>query len=61
MLINLRNLHILNISNSLLTLNLFLDLKLVTFTTFLDLVNNQINFVIVLLLFNLFKICLLVY
>jgi hypothetical protein len=60
MLVNFSNLHILNISNSLLTLNLFLNLKLITFTTFLNLVDNQIHFVIVLLLFNLVKICLLV-
>lgn len=61
MLINLRDLHILNIGNGLLALNLFLDLEVVTFATFLDLVNDQVNFVIVLLLFNLFEICLLVY
>jgi hypothetical protein len=60
MLVNFSNLHILNISNSLLTLNLFLNLKLIAFTTFLNLVDNQIHFVIVLLLFNLVKICLLV-
>lgn len=61
MLIDLRDLHILNIGNGLLALNLFLDLEVVTFATFLDLVNDQVNFVIVLLLFNLFEICLLVY
>lgn len=60
MLVNFRDLHILNISNGLLTLNFFLDLKMVTFTPFLNLVNDQINFVIVLLFFNLLKICLLV-
>ena len=60
MLVNFCDLHVLNISNGLLTLNLFLDLKMVTFTPFLNLVNDQINFVIVLLLFNLLKICLLV-
>jgi len=60
MLVDFSDLHILNIGNSLLTLNFFLDLKLITFTAFLNLVNDQINLVIVLLLFNLFQICLLV-